>query len=128
MANSAPNRSLVARASAILTNAAVAATKLDLNEAADGSVKVQVDFTVGMLTNVILRGYVSPDNVTWYQLFSGDSTSLAALCTLTGTNTICLNMPSLGGMKWFRMTAEGTGTLTSSLLTLTYRYLRRGTR
>jgi hypothetical protein len=125
MANSSPNRSLVARAAAILTNAEVAATRIDLNECWGGQVSVQVDFTIGSLTNVILKGYVSDDGTT-YRLVSAEvAVPTAMTATLTATATPVLVFSGLGGWKYFRVSAEGTGTVTSSSLALKYRYLRR---
>lgn len=126
MASSAPNRMLVARAAAILTTGEVAAAGLDLNEAWSADVAVQADFTLGSLTNVVLRFYASVDGATWYQVYAGTSVLAALTATLTANGTITVPVPALGGFKFFRATAQGTGTVTSSSLTLTYRYLRRG--
>lgn len=122
MASNTPNKVLAARSSTVLTTSEVAATRLDLNEAWGSMVDVQVDFTIGSLTNVILKGYVSMDGTNYY-LHHGP-TGAAITQTLTASATIAI--PIIGvGWKWFRMSAQGTGTVTSSLLALNYRYLRR---
>jgi hypothetical protein len=113
MASSAPNKSLAARASAVLTTGEVAATRLDLNNAAVASnILVDIDFTLGMLTNVILKAYVSQDGSTYRQLREGAGATQYSV-TLTASSTDCI-------------TAQGTGTVTNSLLALTYRYQREG--
>jgi len=124
MASQAPNRNAVARASAVLTTGEVAAAKFDLNEAFDSQVSVQVDFTLGMLTNVTLRGYVSMDGTTWYNLSSILGGATSAALTADAAIGYVFRAP---GWKWFRLTAQGSGTVTNSLLALTYRWLRRGT-
>lgn len=125
MASNSPNRSLAARASAVLTTGEVAASALDLNEAWGSNATVHVEFTLGMLTNVVLRFYVSTDNTNWKQIYAPAATVAAMTATLTASSSIEIPMPCLAGWKHFRVTAQGTGTVTNSLLSLTYRYLRR---
>jgi hypothetical protein len=124
MASSAPNKALLARAAAILTTGEVAASQLDLNESWGDGVSVQLDFTLGSLTNVIIRFYVSMDGSTWYALRGSAGAALSETVTATATNAY--PMESLSGWKLFRATLQGTGTVTSSSATLNYRYLRRG--
>ncbi len=124
MASSAPNRSLVARAAAILTTAEVAAASVDLNEGWGDGISVGLDFTLGSLTNVVVRFYVSMDATTWYTLRGSTAAALAA--TETAGGNFAYAMESLAGWKFFRASVQGTGTVTSSSATLTYRYLRRG--
>lgn len=126
MASSAPNKSLAARASAVLTLAEVAATRLDINNAqVAGNVLVDIDFTIGMLTNVILKAYVSQDGVTYRQLREGAGATQYSV-TLTASSTDCWSIKLPSGAKFFRVTAIGSGTVTNSLLALTYRYQREG--
>lgn len=128
MGSSALNRSLAARAAAILTTAEVAASALDINDAAVGTrVLVDIAFTLGSLTNVILRAYVSMDGSTW-QVLGDAAANTANAATLTADNTSMWSLPLPTGAKFFRVTAQGTGTVTSSSLALTYRYVRRGAR
>ncbi len=122
MASSAPNKSLAARASAVLTNAEVKTAAFDINNAADATVSVDIAFTLGSLTNVILKFYVSMDGVTWID--AGDFAGLNSY-TLTASTTkaFCIAHP---GWKFFAVGATGTGTVTSSLLAVNLRYLKRG--
>lgn len=122
MASSAPNQAFNARAAAILTTGEVAAASLDINAAWGGNITVQLDFTLGSLTNVIVRHYVSIDGTNFYQVSSGTA---AESETITATATRCIRLTGLGGWKFFRTSLQGTGTLTSSSATLTYRYLKR---
>ena len=123
MASQAPNKVLAARAAAILTTAEVAASALDLNEAWGSHVTVQLDFTIGSLTNVVVRFYASMDGVTYVPIAAG-----SAMMTepVTATATRIYAPSSLSGWKFFRASLQGTGTVTSSSATLNYRYLRRG--
>lgn len=129
MAGSNLNRNLPARASAVLTNAEVAGTILDLNDASPQGLALAFDFTIGSLTNVIIRVYVATDlaPTTWIPLlYVPAGTAIAATVAATATGAIAL--PPAPGFKWMRVTAQGTGTVTSSLLALTWYYLRRGAR
>jgi hypothetical protein len=124
MASQAPNKQLAARAAAILTTGEVAASALDLNEAWGSRVSVFLDFTLGSLTNVVVRFYASMDGTTYYPV-SAD-TGAVMTETVTATATRAYTVGNLVGWKWFRASVQGTGTVTSSSATLTYRYLRRG--
>jgi hypothetical protein len=124
MASSAPNRSLAARAAAILTTAEVAAASFDLNNAFNSEVSVDLSFTIGSLTNVVIRFYASMDGVTYKAIAVNGGTLMSE--TLTASAERCYPVPPLAGWKQFRVTLQGTGTTTSSSATVTYRYLRRG--
>lgn len=123
MASSAPNKSKIARSAAILTTSEVAASSLDLNEAFGAQVTVDASFTIGSLTNVVLRFYASSDGVTYKPIALGGTVVSE---TLTASAERCYTIPGLGGWKYFRVSAQGAGTVTGSSLTLTYRYLKRG--
>lgn len=123
MASSSPNKSVIARAAAILTTSEVAATSFDLNEAYGSNVAVQVDFTIGSLTNEVVRFYVSMDGTTFYTLYGPTGAVLTQ--TLTATSTIAIPVQAVG-WKFLRISVQGTGTVTSSSTTITLRYLRRG--
>jgi hypothetical protein len=123
MASGAPNQLLAARASAVLTTGEVAATRIDLNDCHLSEVSVLIDFTVGMLTNVIVRTYVSMDGSTYYPVETLGGGVVSYTLTADGTKVAVVRAP---GWKWFRATAQGSGTVTSSLLALTYRFLKRG--
>jgi hypothetical protein len=124
MASSSPNRSLAARAAAVLTTGEVAATAMDLNDAWGSLVTVDVDFTLGSLTNGIVRFYASMDGTTYKQLIVNAGTLMTE--TMTANATRSWSLPHLAGWKYFRASIQGTGTVTSSSATITYRYLRRG--
>lgn len=119
-------RSVAARASSVLTTAEVAAASLNLDSCFGGDVTVEVTFTIGMLTNVVLRPYVSMDGSTWIQLANPASTAGVVLSqTPTASYTAALSF-NCAGYKYFRLTAQGTGTVTNSLLVLNYRHLKVG--
>ena len=126
MASSSPNKSLIARAAAILTNSEVAAATFDLNGSFNSSLVVEIDFTLGSLTNGLFRFYGSTDGVTFVPLepCGSDTASNTRTFTADATAMVPVHAP---GVKFFRVTVQGTGTLTSSTATVTYRWLRRGT-
>jgi hypothetical protein len=123
MASSGPNKAFAARAAAILTTSEVAATALDLNVAYASRVTVDLRFTLGSLTNATVRFYASVDGTTWIPLNTGAG---ALTETLTADATRCYALPSLAGWKFFRASIQGSGTVTSSSATITYRYLQQG--
>ncbi len=123
MASSAANKSFAARAAAILTTGEVAATSFDLNEAFASQATVQVDFTLGSLTNEVVRFYVSQDGTTFYTLYGPTGAVLTQ--TLTASATIAIPVQAVG-WKFLRVSVQGTGTVTSSTTTITIKYLRRG--
>ena len=65
MASSAPNKAFLGRTAAILTTGEVAGNAFDLNNAHEACVTVDLSFTIGSLTNVIVRFYVSMDGTTY---------------------------------------------------------------
>ncbi len=123
MASSAPNKSAVIRAAVITTNAEVAGTSVDINESFGGRLSVQIDFTLGSLTNGIFKFYVSQDGTTFYTLMGTNGASLTQ--TLTATSTISVPVEAYG-WKYLRVSVTGTGTVTSSSAAVTARYQRRG--
>jgi hypothetical protein len=124
MASASPNKSFTIRSAAILTTGEVNGTSFELNQAAGSEACVQIDFTLGSLTNGIFRFYVSTDGSTWYTHF-GPS---AAALTQTLTATSSLSIPVVAkGWRYLRVSVQGTGTVTSSSATVTAKYLRRGT-
>lgn len=123
MASSTPNKAFAVRAAAILTAGEVAGTSFDLNNAHNGQVCAQLDFTIGSLTNGIFRFYGSMDGTNFYSLYG--STGAAVTQTLTASSTISIPLHAQG-WKFLRVSVQGTGTVTSSSATVTLRYLRRG--
>jgi hypothetical protein len=122
MASSAPNKSFVVRAAAILTTGEVAGASFDLNEAWGSEPTVQINFTLGSLTNGIFRAYVSMDGVTFVPLETSPGTTLR---TLTADGTVAIPIYAMG-WKFLRISVQGTGTVTSSSAAVTLRYLKRG--
>jgi hypothetical protein len=125
------------RASAVLTNAYVAATVLGVPVTtfpitADhieqiNFLALECGFTLGSLTNVTIKVEFSEDNSNWYQLQKGTITAgsdafnpFLIVLTATGNyyiniNTECFNG---GGFKtrYIRVSTSGVGTVTSSAL------------
>lgn len=118
------DRHQVARASLVLTTAEVAGATLDLTKVHDSRVSVTANFTIGSLTNVIIRAYGSHDGTTWDLAYSDNGYS--CVTTLTASDTVSIALPCLSGYLFARVTAQGTGTVTSSLLAMTYNWLRKG--
>lgn len=123
MANSAANKAFPARAAAILTTGEVAASRLDLNLCWSGLVSVDLDFTLGSLTNGIMRFYVSADGTTYKPIAVSGAVVTE---TITADATRSYVFPALVGWKWFRASIQGTGTVTSSSATISYRRLQPG--
>lgn len=123
MASSSPNKNFVVRSAAVLTNSEVKGNNFDLNNAWGGEVSIQVDFTLGSLTNVIIKFYVSMDGSTWYDLkdYSGNNSY-----TVTASQTTAYAAAAMG-WKFFTVGVTGTGTVTSSSIATQLHYLRRGT-
>lgn len=123
MAASHANKHLAARAAAILTTSEVAGATLDLNLAFNSQVTVDLSFTKGSLTNVVVKFYVSADGVTWKSVTVSGAVMTE---TITADAERAFVMPALSGWKFFRASLTGTGTVTSSTATLFYRYLQAG--
>ena len=123
MASQAPNQTLAARASAVLTTGEVAATRMDVNEACNGVINVQIVFTLGMLTNCTFRYMVSMDGTTYYPIKSLGAGVASVVPTADSTYVETFNA---AGYKWFRVSAQGSGTVTSSLAAIDYRWHKRG--
>lgn len=123
MASSTPNKVFAVRAAAILTNGEVNGSSFDINEAFNGQVCAQIDFTKGSLTNGIFKFYVSADAVTFYPLLGTTGATLTQ--TLTASDTMSIPLQA-GGWKFLRISVTGTGTVTSSSAAVSLRYLRRG--
>lgn len=123
MASSAANREFTVRAAAIMTTSEVAGTSFDLNSAADALITVDHRFTVGSADSGTFRYYVSMDASTWVpcESLNGD-VSYAPTANATKCATFLLP-----GWKWFRVSVQGAGTMTSSSATVSVRYHRKGT-
>lgn len=128
--NTVSNYSLfTVRSAAILTNAYVAGTVIggtteSSNLFYNNQLIILADFTLGSLTNVILKVEFSADNTNWYQETYEDVAAATGVATVrpkyhlvaaTGKYqfqpiTIC--------DAYIRISASGTGTVTSSSLAI----------
>ncbi len=116
-------RSQLGRASAVLTTGEVAGTRLELKPAQDKQVTVDLSFTIGSLTNITVRFYASMDGTTFDPITQG---GVVMTEVLTASAERCYVVPRLNGWKFFRVSVQGSGTVTNSLADFTYRYERRG--
>ncbi len=122
MSSASTNREFVVRASAVTTNAEVAGTTFTVNNAKGSKFNVHVSFTLGMLTNGIFKWYVSKDGTTFVPMsdYAGNVSY-----TLTASTEKVYNFDA-GGWRFFRVSVEGTGTVTSSLAQVKIQHVRRG--
>lgn len=108
------------RTAAILTGSYVAGTVLE-NAHNYNQLVVLVSFTIGSLTTAEIKVEFSPDNSTWYQETFGSVSS--------GTDTLTVGEHSIGATgkfripvaikdRYIRISAKGTGTATSSTMTI----------
>lgn len=114
------NKSVAARASAVLTTGEVAASAFLLNKAKGGELCLEVLFTLGMLTSVDINHYVSMDGITYYPIQTVGAGAITHNYTADQNIVIRISAP---GYRWYRASAKGNGTVTDSLLELNYRYL-----
>ena len=112
--------SAAGRAAAILTTGEVFGSALDLQETSDGRVAVDLSFTLGSLTNVIVRFYGSSDDVT-YKPIAESGAIVTETLTADAERMYALSLP---GVRYFKASVQGTGTVTSSSCAFTYRYSR----
>jgi hypothetical protein len=117
-------KSTVGRAAAILTTGEVAAETFDLTNAGGSELLADLRFTLGSLTNGIFRFYaLDPDDGTTWVPLADLAGNVSYTFTASTTRMIWLRAP---GVKSVRVTVQGTGTVTSSSATVTYRYKRPG--
>ena len=117
MATSAPGAKNI-RAASILTNGVVNSASQVTNVMFDQQPTLLVDFTLGSLTNVILIPQSTYDGTNWFNLFSPGTLTLTA----TGKTAVSL---ACKGCKAVRVSAQGTGTVTASSLTLDLVWVKR---
>lgn len=110
--------SATGRAAAILTTGEVFGTALDLANTVDGRVTVDLTFTIGSLTNVIVKFYGSADDVTYDPLANG----IAVLTETLTASAERMYVISAPGVRYFKCSVQGTGTVTSSSCAFVYRY------
>lgn len=115
------------RAAAILTTSAVAGTVIggtteSSNLFYNNQLIILADFTIGSLTNVILTVEFSPDNSNWYAETYEDIAASTGVATVrVKTHVIAatgkLRLPPITICdSYIRISATGTGTVTSSSL------------
>lgn len=113
------------RASAVLTNGYVAGTVLgptNGNVSKNSQLIIYAGFTIGSLTDTIIKVEFSHDGTTYYQeTFDGSPSSgviTEALGTrkLTATGNYRISIPIKD--NYIKISAIGTGTVTDSLLVL----------
>lgn len=120
------------REAAVLTNSYVASSVIGLqgdtgskslkeNVAEQGQLQLYVDFTKGSLTSLELKIEFSPDATNWYQettlaVSGGTQTVTVSEYTTTSGGSFRLEVPIKD--KFIRVSGKGTGTVTSSSLTL----------
>lgn len=113
------------RAAAILTNGYVAGTVLsylNVNPSDKNQLIIYADFTIGSLTDCILKVEFSHDGSTYYQETSDSAPSsgviteslLTRKMTATGKYRIAIPIKD----NYVKISAIGTGTVTSSSLAL----------
>lgn len=132
------------RTAAILTNAYVAGTvlgvatndanQLKLNDTPYewNHLALEIQFTIGSLTDGRIKIEVSDDNVTFYQTIIGSVVPASGTNTLmpmefvltaTGNYYVSINSENLTGSglkaRFIRVSAKGTGTVTSSSMAIT---------
>jgi major membrane immunogen (membrane-anchored lipoprotein) len=120
------------RSAAILTNSYVAATTIGIqgnggtkslkeSVSEQGQLQLYVDFTKGSLTSGEIKVEFSADNTNWYQettisISGGTQTMTVAEYTTTAGGAFRLEVPIKD--KFIRVSAKGTGTVTSSSMTI----------
>lgn len=117
---------VVIRDAAILTNSYVASIVRGLNDnlslTSKNQVILYVDFTIGSLTSLELKAEFSPDDTTYYQetsidISGGTGTVNLFEYTITASWQYRIAIPVKD--KYMKVSAKGTGTLTSSSLKIT---------
>lgn len=113
----------VGRAAAILTTGEVAGATFKLSRAKDRKVTVALTFTIGSLTDVDVHFYGSVDGTNWDVIAPNGA---AMTETLTASAERMYPVPSMEGVKFFRVSVQGGGTVTSSSCAFDYLYTRPG--
>jgi len=108
------------RASAILTNSYVAGTDIE-NAWKYSQLILYVNFTIGSLTSAEIKVEFSNDDSTYIQetfssVSGGTSTDTVGEHTFTATGKYRIAIPIKD--NYIRISAKGTGTVTSSLMTI----------
>lgn len=110
------------RASTVLTNSYVAGidlSYLNANPALRNQLNILVNFTKGLLTSAEVKVEYSSDGIKFYQdtfesISAGVSTLSLGEYTFSSTGNYIISIPIKAA--YIRISAKGTGTVTSSLL------------
>ena len=113
-------RKIPVRTAAILTNSYVAGTVIE-NTEQNNQLVMLIQFTIGSLTTGQVKIEFSPDNTTWYQQVgtaysSGTTTTDVAEYSFDATGNFEIPVPIKS--RYIRISAKGTGTVTSSSMTI----------
>jgi len=108
------------RTAAILTNSYVAGTTIE-QARQYSQIVLLVSFTIGSLTSAELKVEFSPDNTTFYQetfeaLSGGTGTLSLGEHTMAATGNYRIAIPARD--NFVKISAKGTGTVTSSTITI----------
>jgi hypothetical protein len=108
------------RSAAILTGSYVAGTVLEQTHEAN-QIILLIDFTKGSLTSLEIKVEFSPDNTTFYQetfqaISSGTATETLGEHTFTATGKYRIPVQIMD--RYIKVSAKGTGTVTSSSVTV----------
>jgi len=112
------------RTALILTNSYVAGTVLsyaNANPALRNQLNILVDFTIGSLTDGRVKVEYSHDGTTYFQetfldIAGAVATGFLGEYKFTGTGKFIISIPIKA--NYIKISALGTGTVTSSLMTL----------
>lgn len=111
----------VVRAAAILTTGYVAGTVID-NSGRSNTLDILAAFTIGSLTDAQIKVEFSTDGTTYYQeagstYSAGVSTEALEAHKLAATGNYQFRV-AIPNVKWIKISAIGTGTVTSSSLAI----------
>lgn len=111
------------RTDAILTTGYVAGTVLEDMEKFNQLI-LEVKFTIGSLTSAEIKIEYSQDGTTYYQdtnksISTGTNTLYLANYTFSATGNYQIEVPIVA--RFIKVSAKGTGTVTSSVLGITAR-------
>lgn len=110
--------SATGRAAAILTTGEVFGADCDLSAAMDGRVTVDFSLTIGSLTSVTVKAYAGNAATPTDPLVINGK---LMQWSLTG-DTEGAYVFDVPGCRYFRLSVQGVGTVTSSTCNFTYRY------
>ena len=103
----------ILRAAAILTTSYVNSSSVDIEHWNKGS--LLVSFTIGSLTNVLIKVQFSPDDTNWYDEVDANYGG-HTIIEHAFAGSMAVAFPLELADKYIRISAKGTGTVTSSSL------------